>query len=62
MKQLSEEYGVDMGTGYPHDPLTIQFLRNFIREHGKAPVIARSSWITTQRLIDKELHSNNENK
>lgn len=51
MQSLSEEVGVDLGTGYPHDPLSIEYIRSYVREHGKAPVIARSSWITTQRIL-----------
>ena len=51
MQSLSEELGVNLGTGYPHDPLSIEYIRSYIREHGKAPVIARSSWITTQRIL-----------
>lgn len=54
MLQLSEENGVDLGTGYPHDPLSISFIRKYIQQHGKSPIIARSSWITTQRLLQEE--------
>ena len=57
MLKLSEEYGIDLGTGYPHDPLSIEFLHKYIREHNKSPIIARSSWITTQRIIEEECHS-----
>lgn len=55
MIQLSKENGVELGTGYPHDPITIAYLRDYIQKHGKAPVIARSSWVTTQRLLDEVL-------
>lgn len=55
MKKLSEENGVDLGTGYPHDPLSIKYIRDYIEKNGKAPIIARSSWITTQRLVEELL-------
>lgn len=55
MEQLSKDNGVDLGTGYPHDPLSLKFIRDYIREHECAPIIARSSWITTQRLMEELL-------
>lgn len=55
MAQLSQELDVELGTGYPHDPLSIAYLRSYIKEHGKPPIIARSSWITTQRILKEEL-------
>ena len=30
MLQLSKENGVDLGTGYPHDPLSISYIRKYI--------------------------------
>ena len=60
MLQLSEEYGIDLGTGYPHDPLSIDFLHKYIQKYHKPPIIARSSWITTQRILEEELQSSNE--
>ena len=55
IQSLSEELEVNLGTGYPHDPLSIEYIRSYVREHGKAPVIARSSWITTQRILTEVL-------
>ena len=57
MLQLSKENGVDLGTGYPHDPLSISYIRKYIQQHGKSPIIARSSWITTQRLLQEKKRS-----
>lgn len=54
MQSLSEEVGRDLGTGYSHDPLSLAYIRDFIREHGKPPMIARASWITTQRILEEE--------
>ena len=54
MQSLSEEVGRDLGTGYSHDSLSLAYIRDFIREHGKPPVIARASWITTQRILEEE--------
>ena len=42
---LHEEYG-EIGSGYPSDKTTIDFLESWISEHGSPPVIARHSWRT----------------
>ena len=57
MLELSKEVGFDLGSGYSHDPQSLEYIRRFIRENGKPPVIARSSWATTQRILEEELHT-----
>ncbi len=49
IEELHREYG-DFGSGYPSDPRTISFLRNWVREHGDLPPIVRRSWSTIRRL------------
>jgi len=49
IEELHKEYG-DFGSGYPSDPRTIGFLRNWVREHGDLPPIVRRSWSTIRRL------------
>ena len=55
MEKLSAELDTDLGTGYPHDPLSIAFIRSYVRAHGEAPAIARTTWITTQRILEEEI-------
>ncbi|WP_336036233.1 ribonuclease HII [Halobacterium yunchengense] len=43
---LADEYG-DVGSGYPGDPTTREFLREYVREHGALPECARASWQTS---------------
>jgi len=51
IRRLSQQLGVDIGSGYPSDPRTIQFLRvRLAAEHG-CPAWARASWSTMQRVI-----------
>jgi len=50
--ELKEEYG-DFGSGYPSDEKTIKFLRQYIKNEGKLPPIARSSWLTSKNLLDE---------
>lgn len=46
------EYGVDFGSGYPHDAKTNQFLNDYISQYGKLPLIARKSWATAKRVVE----------
>lgn len=43
------------GSGYPSDPDTISFLKNWIKKNKEFPDFVRKSWITAQAMIaDKE--------
>ncbi|MBI2547180.1 MAG: ribonuclease HII [Candidatus Aenigmarchaeota archaeon] len=55
IEELKKQVGVDFGVGYPHDPLTIQFLEKTIKEtNGKnLPDYIRKSWVTTEMLQEK---------
>lgn len=53
--ELKKQVGIDFGVGYPHDPLTIQFLEQTIKNSkGKElPDYIRKSWVTTEMLQEK---------
>jgi len=51
MDRISEEMGVDVGSGYANDPKTRSFLENWISENGDLPPCARRSWETSRRLL-----------
>ena len=44
---VSERYG-DIGSGYPSDPTTQQFLDEYIAAHDEPPPIARRTWSTIE--------------
>jgi ribonuclease HII len=48
---LADEYG-DVGSGYPSDPTTREFLEEYVAEHGSLPDCARESWRTSQDALD----------
>ncbi|WP_101294984.1 ribonuclease HII [Halegenticoccus soli] len=48
---LAAEYGA-IGSGYPSDPKTRDFLRAYVREHDGLPACARTSWKTCADLLD----------
>jgi len=54
--KLAQRYG-DLGSGYPSDPRTISFLREWIRAHGELPSFSRRSWKTWRRIRDDRLIS-----
>lgn len=49
-RELYDEWG-DIGSGYPSDPKTVAFLKNYIEMRHKAPYIARSSWATVKNML-----------
>ncbi len=52
IKKIEKMLGVEIGSGYPADPKTIQFLEKWTKEHGKIPEFARSSWETSKKMIE----------
>lgn len=55
IKSLSETYGA-IGSGYPSDPVTIKFLRRWVKKHHSYPPFARRSWKTASRMGNLSLH------
>ncbi|MDD1667562.1 MAG: ribonuclease HII [Methanomicrobiales archaeon] len=54
ISDLAREHG-EIGSGYPADPVTIAFLKEYILRERVPPPFARKSWATTRALVD-ELH------
>jgi ribonuclease HII len=52
VEALAAEYG-DVGSGYPSDPTTRAFLREYVAETGDLPACARRSWSTCADLLAK---------
>jgi ribonuclease HII len=48
--ELKKQHG-ELGSGYPSDARTIQFLERWVREHGGLPDFARRSWETARRVL-----------
>lgn len=49
IRDLDEVYG-SIGSGYPSDPVTIGFLKQYIQDYGTPPPCARRSWKTVKNL------------
>ncbi len=53
VKEISEKLGKDIGSGYPSDTKTLEFLKNWIPEKGSLPPHTRRSWDTSRDLMNK---------
>ncbi len=53
VKQLEDEVGMEIGSGYPADPKTIVFLENWVKDNNSLPSFARYSWETSKRILEK---------
>jgi ribonuclease HII len=47
---LAAEYG-GLGSGYPGDPATREFLREYVRDRGRLPDCARATWQTSRDVL-----------
>jgi ribonuclease HII len=52
-KKLREELDMDLGSGYPADPITKNFLTAYIQKYGTLPPHVRKSWKTCEKLIQQ---------
>ncbi|RLE59596.1 MAG: ribonuclease HII [Thermoprotei archaeon] len=52
IERLKLEYG-DFGSGYPSDPRTRQFAKEWLRRQGEPPPIARKSWKSWKKLLSE---------
>ncbi|WP_083252407.1 ribonuclease HII [Haladaptatus sp. W1] len=48
--RLAEQHG-GVGSGYPSDPNTREFLREYVEAHGELPACARASWQTSKDAL-----------
>ena len=52
-QKLEEKLNLPLGSGYPSDPITKKFLKNWLDKFGNLPPNVRHSWKTTQNLINE---------
>lgn len=50
IQELTSEYG-EVGSGYPSDATTREFLSSYVAKHGVLPACARTSWKTSHDLL-----------
>ncbi|MCL1983803.1 MAG: ribonuclease HII [Methanomassiliicoccaceae archaeon] len=57
VQEISCEFGEDIGSGYPSDPVTIDFIAKWIKENGNAPPHTRRSWETVRKMMSSSKNS-----
>jgi ribonuclease HII len=53
MDAIREEFGMDVGSGYPSDHYTMDFIREWIEKNNKAPAHVRCSWEPVRQMLSK---------
>ena len=53
IERIKNELGEEIGSGYPSDPRTRQYLENYFRENRTFPLFVRHSWETTNKIKNK---------
>ncbi|NHX35372.1 MULTISPECIES: ribonuclease HII [Halolamina] len=51
MAEIDAEYDREVGSGYPSDPTTTEFLAAYVDEHGELPDCARATWATCEDAL-----------
>jgi ribonuclease HII len=49
--EISGAMGEDVGSGYPNDPVTIEFLKNYYKKNKQLPDCCRRTWKTCNAII-----------
>ena len=52
-QQIRKRLNVPLGSGYPADPITQQFLRTWVKQFGTLPPHTRHSWKTADKILKK---------
>ena len=53
MDDIREKFGVNVGSGYPSDHYTMDFIREWIEKNGTAPPHVRTSWEPVREMLSK---------
>lgn len=54
IEEFKKKFG-NIGSGYPSDGISIEFLRAYIRKNKKIPHFVRKSWAPAKKIISEEL-------
>ena len=53
MSDIQEEFEVNIGSGYPSDHYTMDFIRDWVAKNGKAPPHVRTSWEPVREMLSQ---------
>lgn len=54
MQEIQDEFGVNVGSGYPSDHYTMDFIHDWIQANGKAPPHVRTSWEPVREMLSQK--------
>lgn len=57
MDDIRAEFGVNIGSGYPSDHYTMDFIREWIERNGKAPHDVRCSWEPVRQMLSAKANT-----
>jgi ribonuclease HII len=57
VRLIEDAAGANVGSGYPSDPATIEYIRYHLSSHGDLPPHTRRSWETARKLMDSHRFS-----
>jgi ribonuclease HII len=49
--EIQEEFGKEIGSGYPSDHFTMEFIEKWIKDNGRPPPHTRCSWEPVRQMI-----------
>lgn len=55
IEAIGRALGCEIGSGYSHDPVTRQFLRDWVKDHDALPPCARIHWEPARMLMNRSL-------
>lgn len=53
-KELGNKLNIPLGSGYPADPITQNFLKTWLDQFGKLPPYTRRSWKTAKNILNEK--------
>lgn len=51
ISEIEEQFGTDIGSGYPSDTVTMEFIEKWIKDNGRAPEHTRCSWEPVRKMM-----------
>ena len=51
LEEIQGEFDVNIGSGYPSDHYTMDFIAQWIKENGRAPEHVRCSWEPVRKML-----------
>ncbi len=57
MDEIRVEFGMNIGSGYPSDHYTMDFIADWIKENGRAPKHVRCSWEPVRQMLSSRTNT-----